>query len=55
MKYKVTFQKIIKEEQEIIIEKASITEALDEARELASQYNNQNKSQQYYFTKITEI
>lgn len=55
MKYKITIQRVIKEEYLMTIEKDSIMAALDDARyavEMANASVNNNDNDQLFVTKI---
>jgi hypothetical protein len=55
MKYKITIQRVIKEEYIMTIEKDSIMAALDDARyavEMANASVNNNDNDQLFVTKI---
>jgi hypothetical protein len=52
MKFKVTIERVLREEYEMILEDESITNALDEARKIVAVRNEKNKVGQFFITKI---
>lgn len=52
MKFKVTIERVIREEYEMVLEGESITQALDEARKIITVRNEKNKLGQFFIAKI---
>ena len=52
MKFKVTIERIIREEHEMLLDGESITDALDEARQIVTARNEKNKIGQFFIAKI---
>ncbi len=52
MKFKVTIERVIREEYEMVLEGESIVQALDDAHKIVTARNEKNKIGQFFISRI---